>query len=62
MPAKHTLHVALTEPLVRYVRDQVAAGRHPTASDVIRTALHDLIQRDDAVSAGRQRAHGTVVR
>lgn len=51
MPAKHTLHVALTEPLVRYVRDQVAAGRHETASDVVRVALQALIQRDGTVDA-----------
>lgn len=64
MPAKHTLHVALTEPLVRYVRDQVAAGHHQTASDVVRTALQTLMQRDgsakrpiEEVASGRQR-HG----
>jgi Arc/MetJ-type ribon-helix-helix transcriptional regulator len=47
MPAKHTLHVVLTETLVRYVRDKVVAGHHPTASDVVRDSLHKLMQRDD---------------
>lgn len=47
MPAKHTLHVALTEPLVRYVRDKVAAGHHATASDVVRASLHQALERDD---------------
>ncbi len=46
MAAKHTLHVALTEPLVRHVRDQVATGRYTTASAVIREALRLMIERD----------------
>ena len=46
MPDRHTLHVALTEPLVRHVRDQVAAGRHSTASEVVREALRLMIERD----------------
>lgn len=45
MPAQHTLHVALTEPLVRYVNDQVAAGRYATASEVVRAGLRLLIER-----------------
>ena len=45
MPAKHTLHVALTEPLVRFVRDLVEAGHYPTASDVVRDGLRTLIER-----------------
>ena len=48
MPAKHSLHVALTETLVRYVRDQVAAGHHHSAGDVVRTALQILMQRDES--------------
>ena len=47
MPAKHTLHVVLTEPLVRYVRDKVAAGHHATASDVVRASLNHLLERED---------------
>ncbi|MCW6512702.1 ribbon-helix-helix domain-containing protein [Lichenifustis flavocetrariae] len=58
MPAKHTLHVVLTETLVKYVRDKVVAGHHLTASDVIRHSLHKLMQRDDLqklmVDAGRR--------
>ena len=46
MAARHTLHVALTEPLVRHVRDQVAAGRYRTASEVLREALQLLVARD----------------
>ena len=50
MAAQHTLHVALTQPLVRYVGDQVATGRYATASEVVRAALRLLIERDGAES------------
>ena len=53
MAAQHTLHVALTEPLVRYVGKRVASGHYATASEVVRTALRLLIERDEAVQ-GRQ--------
>lgn len=46
MPAKYTLHVALTEPLVRYVRDKVTNGAHPSASDVVRLALEAMLERE----------------
>jgi antitoxin ParD1/3/4 len=46
MPAQHTLHVALTEPLVKYVGEQVSSGRYATASEVVRAALRLLIERD----------------
>lgn len=48
MAAQHTMHVALTEPLVRYVGGQVASGRYATASEVVRAALRLLIERDEA--------------
>ena len=48
MPAQHTLHVALTEPLVRFVGDQVARGHYATASEVVRAGLRLLIERDEA--------------
>ena len=46
MPAKHSLHVVLSEPLVRYVRDKVAQGQHPTISNVVRASLHAAIERE----------------
>ena len=49
MAAQHTLHVAFTEPLLQYVGGQVASGRYATASEVVRTALRLLIERDQAV-------------
>ena len=47
MPAKHTLHVVLSEPLVRYVRQKVMAGEFTTASDVVRASLQEAMTRDD---------------
>ena len=48
MPAQHTLHVALTEPLVKYIGEQVASGRYATASEVVRASLRLLIERNNA--------------
>ena len=48
MPAKHSLHVVLTEPLVRYVREKVAQGHHSTISDVVRASLRTSIEREEA--------------
>lgn len=59
MPAQHTLHVALTEPLVRYVTDQIATGRYATASEVIRAALRLLIARDTIESRRPVRSQET---
>lgn len=46
MAAQHSLHVALTGPLVKYVGEQVATGQYATASEVVRAALRLLIERD----------------
>jgi len=46
MPAQHTLHVALTQPLVRYVGEQVATGHYATASEVVRAALRLMIEQN----------------
>lgn len=48
MAAQHTLHVALTQPLVTYVGRRVASGHYATASEVVRAALRLLIERDEA--------------
>jgi antitoxin ParD1/3/4 len=48
MPARHTLHVALTKPLVTYVAQQVMAGRYVSASAVVRAGLQLLIERNEA--------------
>lgn len=46
MPVKHSRHVALTEPLARFVDSQVTEGRYATASEVVRAALR-LLERDE---------------
>lgn len=48
MAAKHSRHVALTEPLIAYVEDQVARGEYTSISEIVRTALRLLIERDEA--------------
>lgn len=59
MAAKHSLHVALTEPLVRHVREQVTAGRYVNVSEAVRRALQLLIDQEGTetnhtVSASRK--------
>ena len=53
MTATHSLHVVPTEPLVRYVRDKVAQGHHPTISDVVRASLQSVIEREEAEARRR---------
>ena len=48
MAAKHSRHIALTEPLIAYVEAQVAKGEYTSISEVVRTALRLLIDREDA--------------
>ncbi|MFC5568256.1 type II toxin-antitoxin system ParD family antitoxin [Rubellimicrobium aerolatum] len=47
MAAKHHRHVALTEPLSRFLDQQVAEGRYASASEVMRAALR-LLERQEA--------------
>lgn len=47
MAAKHHRHIALTEPLARFLDQQVAEGRYASASEVVRAALR-LLERQDA--------------
>ena len=60
MAAKHSRHVALTEPLIAYVEAQVAKGEYTSISEAIRTALRLLIERD-ALKAHRASADSEVV-
>lgn len=48
MAAKHSRHIALTEPLIAYVEAQVSKGEYTSISEVVRTALRLLIERDEA--------------
>ena len=52
MAAKHTLHVALTEPLARFVAERVASGRYASASEAVRAGLRLLADRDQAGTHG----------
>ncbi|WP_449409999.1 ribbon-helix-helix domain-containing protein [Methylobacterium komagatae] len=38
----------MTEPLIAYVEGQVAKGEYTSVSEVVRTALRLLIERDEA--------------
>ncbi len=51
MTAKHSRHVALTEPLARLIDRKVAEGRYASASEVVRAALR-LLEREDARPGG----------
>lgn len=51
MAAKHPRHIALTEPLIAYVEAQVAKGEYTCISEVVRTALRQMIERDEAKAA-----------
>ena len=48
MAAKHHCHVALTEPLDRFVEQQVTEGRYASASEVVRAGLRLLLEREQA--------------
>lgn len=50
MPAKHHRHIALTEPLLRFVERQIAEGRYASTSEVVRAGLRLLIEREEAGS------------
>jgi antitoxin ParD1/3/4 len=47
MAAKYHRHVALTEPLARFLDRQVAEGRYASASEVVRAALR-LLERQES--------------
>jgi antitoxin ParD1/3/4 len=48
MVAKHHRHVALTEPLTRFVEEEIALGRYASASEVVRAGLRLLMERKGA--------------
>ncbi|WP_375465313.1 type II toxin-antitoxin system ParD family antitoxin [uncultured Methylobacterium sp.] len=51
MAARHSRHIALTEPLIAYVEGQVAKGDYTSISEVVRSALRLLIAHDEAKAA-----------
>lgn len=61
MPAKHHRHIALTEPLLRFIEGQVVEGRYASTSEVVRAGLRLLIEHEDAIArrAGKDdQTHG----
>ena len=55
MTAEHSRHVALTEPLARYVETPVATGVYASASKAVRAGLRPLIERDEGRLANSPR-------
>jgi antitoxin ParD1/3/4 len=53
MPARHSRHIALTGQLADYVAGQVSKGAYASVSDMVRTALHLLKERDEAGATRR---------
>lgn len=51
MPAKHSRHIALTASLAEWIDQQVVQGEYSSTSDLIRTAVRVLRERDEAVRA-----------
>ena len=47
MAAKHSRHIALTGPLAGWVAGQVGKGAYTSTSDLIRTAVRLLQDRDE---------------
>jgi antitoxin ParD1/3/4 len=51
MAAKHSRHIAPTEPLIAHVEDQLARGGYTSIREVVRTAFRHMIEREHATAA-----------
>jgi len=56
MSSTPTRNVALTVELESYIRSQVTSGHYSSSSEVVRSALRLMIERDEARSQVRRRA------
>lgn len=55
MSATPTRNVALTKELEAYIQAQVSSGRYSSSSEVVRSGLRLLIERDEARLKGSAR-------
>ncbi len=55
MSSTPTRNVALTAELESYIKGQVASGRYSSSSEVVRSALRLMIERDERQSHGAVR-------
>jgi antitoxin ParD1/3/4 len=51
MPAKYSRHVALTGSMADWVAAQVAQGKYTSASDLVRTAIRHLQEREEIIAS-----------
>ena len=56
MSSTPTRSIALTRELEAYIRAQVASGRYGNASEVVRSSLRLMIERDEARQILKERA------
>lgn len=54
MSSTPTRNVALTTELDSYIKAQVASGRFSSSSEVVRSALRLMIERDERRARGSQ--------
>lgn len=54
MSSTPTRNVALTTELESYIKAQVASGRFSSSSEVVRSALRLMIERDERRARGSQ--------
>ena len=59
MSSTPTRNFSLTPELDRYIREQVTSGHYSSASEVVRTGLRLLIERDHAAPPSPPRSHGS---
>ncbi|HYZ23899.1 MAG TPA: type II toxin-antitoxin system ParD family antitoxin [Rhodopila sp.] len=59
MSSTPTRNFSLTPELDRYIREQVRSGHYSSASEVVRTGLRLLIERDHAAPPSPPRSHGS---
>ena len=54
MPSKYARHVALSGPLAEWAEAQVSNGEYSSLSELIRTALRELREREEVKAKRRE--------